>query len=351
MATAYDLDFPLTTSSAPARATTRSGPDALLFALREGRHEGTVDLKGAFLADADMSGLDLTGADLSGANLARANLTGAMLFGAQLSDAVLVGAQLSDADFTGANLERAILQSAKGQRVGFGGAQMAGINLGECSLEDCSFVDADLSGSDLRAASLTNARLSGAKLHDVDATSASFHGADLSDCDVERAVFDRADLRHASLIGILGYESASWIGSDVRDIAPLGTHLWKRFVGDQNYLQEFRSRGPVAEALYRAWWLTSDCGRSVGRWGLCTLALIMSFGFAYNFVDIDFGSHATWLSPYYFSVVTVTTLGYGDVQPASVAGQVVAMAQVLLGYVMLGGLLSILSNKMARRSE
>ena len=54
---------------------------------------------------------------------------------------------------------------------------------------------------------------------------------------------------------------------------------------------------------------------------------------------------------FYFSVVTLTTLGYGDVTPNSLGGQVVAMAAVITGYFMLGGLLSILSNKMARRGD
>jgi voltage-gated potassium channel Kch len=53
----------------------------------------------------------------------------------------------------------------------------------------------------------------------------------------------------------------------------------------------------------------------------------------------------------YFSVVTLTTLGYGDIVPSSTAAQVLCMVEVFMGYVMLGGLLSIFSNKMARRAE
>jgi voltage-gated potassium channel Kch len=53
----------------------------------------------------------------------------------------------------------------------------------------------------------------------------------------------------------------------------------------------------------------------------------------------------------YYSIVTLTTLGYGDVVPASPAAQVLAMIEVILGYVMLGGLLSIFASKMARRAD
>ncbi|HHH30932.1 MAG TPA: hypothetical protein ENK57_21660 [Polyangiaceae bacterium] len=319
--------------------------------LREGASARDVALAGAFLADQDLSGLDLTGADLQGANLARADLSGATLLGADLRGALLVSAKLDDADLTGANLEGANLKGATGRRVGFGGARLVAAKLPEAKLEQSTFVDAIFTGADLRAAVFERSRLTGACLDGVDATGADLQGADLCDVSVADARFDKADLRGCSLTGITGYAQAHWIGTDVRDIAPLGVHLWKRFVADQNYLAEFRRQGPLAEVLYKLWWLTSDCGRSVARWGMCTVILVVAFAAAYTMVDIDYGNHATWLSPLYFSVVTVTTLGYGDVQPASVAAQAVAMAQVVAGYVMLGGLLSILSNKLARRAD
>ncbi len=352
-----------TTSLPPLGATAVSLPcdaplafrveeeDDLVARLRDGASPTELPLAGAFLADADLSGLDLTGADLKGANLARADLRGATFLGANLAGAILVGAELDEADFTGANLEEATLKGASGRRVGFGGAHLKRAKLPECRLEDATFVSAELDGADLRAAVISSSRFTGARLDGVDATGADLREADLCEVSVVGARFDNADLRGCSLTGITGYEQAWWIGTDVRNIAPLGVHLWKRFVGDQNYLVEFRRQGPVAELLYKLWWLTSDCGRSVLRWGICTLILVIAFAFAYTAVDVDYGNHETWLSPLYFSVVTVTTLGYGDVQPASVAAQVVAMAQVIVGYVMLGGLLSILSNKLARRAD
>ena len=51
----------------------------------------------------------------------------------------------------------------------------------------------------------------------------------------------------------------------------------------------------------------------------------------------------------YYSVVTFTTLGFGDIKPATESAMVV-MLEVILGYVMLGGLISIFANKVARRS-
>ena len=81
------------------------------------------------------------------------------------------------------------------------------------------------------------------------------------------------------------------------------------------------------------------------------MAIIVLFAWLYTFVDVDYGSYPTPISPLYYSVVTMTTLGYGDVLPSSMAAQLVAMVEVVLGYVMLGGLLSIFSNKMASRAN
>ncbi len=53
----------------------------------------------------------------------------------------------------------------------------------------------------------------------------------------------------------------------------------------------------------------------------------------------------------YYSIVTITTLGYGDVVPASLPAQVLAVSEALMGYVGLGGLLSIFAQKMARRAD
>ncbi|MFB3885421.1 MAG: ion channel [Thermodesulfobacteriota bacterium] len=59
-----------------------------------------------------------------------------------------------------------------------------------------------------------------------------------------------------------------------------------------------------------------------------------------------------WIDVLYFSVVTFTTLGFGDVTPqiGNHTAEIWVMIQVVIGYVMLGGLISILANKLARRA-
>ena len=63
-------------------------------------------------------------------------------------------------------------------------------------------------------------------------------------------------------------------------------------------------------------------------------------------------SEAPFFTAFYYSIVTFTTLGFGDVtpKPAEAYLQFLVTIEVILGYVMLGGLISILSTKLARRA-
>jgi len=269
------------------------------------------NLAGAQLAGADLEGLDLSKCDLRGADLSGAKAAGANLRGAKLTGANLSRIDLTGADLLGATLDGAVVDHA----------QLRGVDLTRSSLKGTN-----LARSDLRDAKLFGAKVAGTN-------------------------FERSDMRGCFLGGMTGYEHAEWKNVDIRDIDQHGTYLARRFITDQNYIHEFRRRGLASEIVYRIWWLTSDCGRSALRWGLLTAFLMVSFAKAYTYVGIDYGSNETWLSPLYYSVVTITTLGYGDALPTTTGAQAMSMLEVSIGYVMLGGLLSIFSTKMARRSE
>ncbi len=322
------------------RATSSPEPASARDALA-GRRLVGADLRECDLTTADLSGLDLSRADLSGANLMGARLVGTTLFEANLTEAELAGADLSCANLQGAVLERA----------GLGRTKLVGTSLIGANLSGATLTDSTLERSDLRTANLTGARLREVDLCDVDLSRAILKKADLEDGHVRNACFDGADIREANLARLRGYETASWIGVDIRDIDFTGAYLCRRFIQDQNFLEEFRNTSKFHRAMYSVWRATSDCGRSATRWAAWTVAIIVLFAWLYTFVDVDYGSYPTPISPLYYSVVTMTTLGYGDVLPSSMAAQLVAMVEVVLGYVMLGGLLSIFSNKMASRAN
>lgn len=321
----------------------------LVARLRRG--EAVTDLRGADLRGADLSSLDLTRHDLRGADLSRADLTDAILLGADLRDAILFEACLDGTELSGARLERANLDRAHGRRTGLGCARLDGARLTGASLPEATLTQARLVGANLAAAGLPDARAREADLRGADLTSADLTGLELDLSNVSGATFDRANLQRADLKQLDGYKLASWISADVRDVDFAGAYLLRRFVMDQNFLEEFKAQSRWSLYAYRIWWLTSDCGRSLLRWAACTFVIAVVFALAYGSADLDYGPHVSWYTPFYFSVVILTTLGFGEIVPASTFTQVLATIQVVIGYVMLGGLISIMDNKIARRAE
>ena len=63
--------------------------------------------------------------------------------------------------------------------------------------------------------------------------------------------------------------------------------------------------------------------------------IVALFGGLFYLVEVDYGDHPTFLSPIYYSVVTITTLGYGDVV---LTGQwrTLASIQAANGVIMFG---------------
>lgn len=333
---------------APGGGTRR---DAALGAMRDAGRPADPDLRGINLAGEDLSGVDLSQCDLSGAHLSEATFDGTRFLGCHLEGATLYKASLEGCELLGAHLAGAELSECRAARAGFGGADLT-----RATLFGADLTGATLSKGNLRDADLRTARMEGARLREADLSGANLARADLRSGDLEAAVltgadFLDADLRAAHLKNVSGYERATWIGADIRDVDFCGAYMVRRHIMDENFIHEFRRRGRLAEVMYRIWWVTSDCGRSFTRWALWVLLVAAAFAGLYTFVDIDYGDHQTALSPLYFSIVTMTTLGYGDVLPASIAAQVIAIIEVVLGYVALGGLLSIFANKMARRAE
>jgi len=311
----------------------------------------SLDLKNTTLAGADLTGCDLSFQDLSGSDLSGVDFSGAKLFKTNLKGANLAGAIIRSAELTGADLSSADIEDADLCGSGIGMAHFRNARLFNANLSSTTLSGADLEGADLRCCNFKNARMRESRLVNADFTGADLRGADLSLSTVSGANFTNVDLRDSRLRMIRGFNRASWIGADIRDINFSGAYQMRRFIVDQNYLKEFRESSRLSSCIYKIWWVTSDCGRSATRWSLWILLLILLFAVLYGFVTIDYGDHRTWFSGIYYSVVTITTLGYGDVLPASFGGQIVVVAEVVSGYVMLGGLLSIFSNKMARRAE
>ena len=310
-----------------------------------------LNFKGVSLRGENLSGLDLAGANFKEADLSDANFSKTNLFKADFSKASLVRANLNDTEMTGINLSGASLEDASAERAGLGMANLVKTKLFNTILTDSTLTKADLTGADLRHARLNKARLREAQLCNADCTGADFQGADMSLSNVTGATLNNSDMRDARLRLIKGYEEAKWYGVDIRNINFAGAYRLRRFVIDENYLKEFRGSSRLNRIFYKIWLITSNCGRSPILWCLWILGIITLFSIIYSLCGVDYGKYDNWISPFYYSVVTITTLGFGDIVPVSPFARIVTICEVFLGYIMLGGLLSIFTNKMARRGD
>ncbi len=310
-----------------------------------------LDLRGILLANTELSNLDLSGYDLSYANLNHSNLTNCICSHSKFHETSMEQAILDECEFIGSDLTEASMNECSAKQAGFGGADLTRASAINAVFEDATLSKSTLHQADFRAADLTRARLTEANLVDAVFTRATLAESDLKHSDVSGSNFELADMKGCRLLGIRNFKKADWIGADIRDLDLRGAFLVRRYIADENYLFEFQKTSGFHRLLYLIWRATSDCGRSIFRWFLWLSCAMLVFAAIYTVVDIDYGGHRTWYSPIYFSVVTATTLGYGDAVPASLAGQIFVTLQSIIGYVGLGGLLSILGNKMARRAE
>lgn len=297
-----------------------------------------MSLKGADLSDADLTGADLFRADLTRVNLKMASMQGSDLSGAQLIEADLYKADLSAAYLTDADLS---------------GAYLAEANL----------TGSDLGGARLREADLTHARMAAAKLLHAD-----MEGANLTSADIASANLSHADLSSANIFGMTygTFRSMRQHYYAIRGLdSCYGNALFVRDARDQDYLEtlkrsidatpsEFARR--AKQALFAVWsWI--DYGRSLGKPATYALLVAAVFGVVYTLDQrlgwglVDYSNSAgSWLSPFYYSLVTYTTLGFGDITPRHWLGELIVIVEVALGYTTLGLLLAILANRVARRA-
>ena len=351
----------------------KESPSEIIAAIRRAQELGEPlgadckDLKGLKLTDQDLSGLDLAGFDFSDSEMSRCNLSQAKCPSANFDGATLYKAKLDEGEFLGARFKGANLSGCSAKKAGFGMSAITSANFFDADLEDATFVEAQVLQSDFRAAKLSRSRFFGACLEQSDFSQADLGDSDLRETNVEGVSFNNAILKGAQFRDMRNYTKVNWIGTDIREIDFSGAYLVRRHVIDENFLYEFRNQSKFSKYVYHLWKWTSDCGRSMTRWGGFLILNVLLFAFIYWAMDTwmppaePFVSHLVKIGegglpggfvPYlYYSVVTFTTLGYGDVVPQTIVGQIVLIIHISIGYLGLGALLSILATKFATRGN
>ena len=305
------------------------------------------------LAAADLSELDLAGYDLSGFDLTECDF-----YRTDLREADLKMARMRGADLSHANLD-----GIDGYKLDLHGAFLTEASAISADLSSVNFIDADMRGARLKGANMTGSDLTRARLGHADLTAANLVEARLDEVDLTQANLSETNLTgshyggyrrmRGHFYGIRGLDSAH------------GNALFVRDAKDQDYLDTLEleiTRMPegwrkrLSEQLFSAWGLI-DHGRSLLKVGWYAFIIATVYGLFYA-LDMHLGwglmdystSAQSWFTPFYYSIVTYTTLGFGDVTANSALGEIIVISEVIVGYFTLGLLLSILANTIARRS-
>ena len=307
-------------------------------------------------------------------------------------------ADLKDKDFQNTHIREALFDGAELFRSVFDNSDLEFACFNEANIMETSFINANLRGAHLwikyaSYATFHKAILSGAHFENADLKLVNFKGSDLKkahfeNADLNKADFEGADLDGANLIGADltntnfrnanlsnvkwhdGYKKFGGFPTMIMKCPPLsveGTTIigasfancrrFERYIKDEQFIQELEENAEknwLLKVLMWGWKATSDYGRSVLRWGLVSLAMAFFWGILYILAGREsfIIENNVWnlFAPFYYSIVTFTTLGFGDITPKVWWLQVIVTCEVIMGYVMLGGLISIFANKLARRA-
>lgn len=140
---------------------------------------------------------------------------------------------------------------------------------------------------------------------------------------------------------------------------PSSNPYLKRYIEDEQWILSWRETVWWRQPMFIIWEITSHCGRSIGLWTFWAGLMAIGFAVIYRcFLSDSIGFNVEKLkdvkpgfkSYLYYSMVTLTTLGFGDIIPLNNKARLVVGTEVGVGYLMLGGLISIFANKLARRS-
>lgn len=307
------------------------------------REDWTVHLEGLpFVEEIEVNKPERSGGDLRGIDLRGLNLSGVRLVGATMNEAMLNGAKLKGADLSGACLDEAI----------FNEADLRQTQLGMTSLIDAALIETDLRGANLMWSKLLRAKLIRTDLRGAWLTRADLTEAEVRDSDLRNAKLLSTNFNNTFVHNLRFNSAMSCRG--IRVATCYGSPRFKRFAQDQDYLEELRE-SRIGKWIYWPWLILANCGRSIWQWAIWSTILMLSFAFVYFFhlgecfkvLHLQEWSFRTAL---YYSVVTFTTLGFGDVVPTDYPAPYWIMAEVIIGYIMLGGLISIFATKFARRA-
>jgi hypothetical protein len=205
--------------------------------------------------------------------------------------------------------------------------------------------------TDLRGIPLSNADLRRADLQSVDFFAADLRDANLESADLRSTWFSEADLRGTSfdwakmeqaLVDSVDFDNKTrFMGVNLNAINFTLAALLQDLAVTQQRIANLERKYPSTAFFLR---ITTDYGRSFTRFSAWAIGVVAFFGILYDLIPGAL-TRSGLFDCMYFSVVTFVTLGYGDIVPATHLAMAIVIVEVIIGYVMLGLLVAIISKR------
>ena len=251
----------------------------------------------------ECEGFDFSDLNLQGSSFSQAKLSRCGFIGTNLSNADLIGAVFNRCDFVGADLTRANLTKASFTHSSFSYADLHGV-----CLVEAVFRDTDLMGAMMWHANLWNTDISGAahlkmKNFHHPAKPENIQRARLSEVDPLVALESYRNVKHY-FYGKGLVEDASWAA-------------YRELTMERKYFYRSKDIRYIPSLLMD---LLSGYTEKPNRVIVSSLGIILLFGLFYYLVNavrptIDANMVMSFWDNIYFSFITFTTVGYGDIVP------------------------------------
>lgn len=184
---------------------------------------------------------------------------------------------------------------------------------------------------------------------DTNLTLANFSNCKLDYSNLRNTWITELNLINSSLNYIKFNNKVNFNTFDVNKLNSGVNPLFIRYIKRKVFLKNYKSKNGWNKFKYCIWLVISDCGNSFFRWAFTSIVISLLFGLLYSNIPealkITSERNLTPFTYYYYSIVTFTTLGFGDIVPNGLGGEILVTIEVVFGYIMLGGLISIFANK------
>ena len=276
-------------------------------------------------------------------------------------DALLQGAVISDVNLRNANLHGAKLQKANLYKTDLRGADLYGSKLYDADMKETSLQGVDFQYSEFIGTNFRGAQVGKYKIIN-------------DNCEIQEknTIFCNNNYYPSfNILNLFKPMKEQWnytcfhnVSIDLTDTS-MAPDLY-RYVKDQHYLYRFKQKHPF---WYFLWKWTCGCGNSLFLWVFWCFLLIGFFGFVNadfnipNYLPDIIATPIDFINPlfnnfdcepvrgwFFESIINFFTLSYNDANPLNLMGKIWIIFEVVVNYLMLGGLISIFTNKLARRS-